>query len=141
MFIVARVCLLDKLVQPVSETGLIGFLDRSDCFKDRSNRFPAEVTKSAMVSQNIKTAEVSVWRKYICWISAEFQLYRDLAFHIQLYFDDGLCHQDGEGQFLTVNLILAICIVIVACSFMRPIGIFCTNKQAEYGSFISARGL
>jgi len=72
MFIVAKVCLLDKLVQPVSETGLIGFLDRSSRFKDRSDRFPAEVTKSAMVSQNIKTAEVSVWRKYICWISAEF---------------------------------------------------------------------
>ena len=31
--------------------------------------------------------------------------------------------------------------MIVAYSFMRPIGIFCTNKQAEYGSFISARGL
>ena len=28
--------------------------------------------------------------------------------------------------------------MIVAYSFMRPIGIFCTNKQVEHGSFISS---
>ena len=39
------------------------------------------------------------------------------------------------------SLILAICIMIVAYSFMRSIAIFYTNKHAEYGSFILARDL
>ena len=36
---------------------------------------------------------------------------------------------------------MAICILVVAYSFFRPIVVFYTNKQAEYGSFILARGL
>ena len=39
-------------------------------------------------------------------------------------------------QFLPILVIYA---VIVAYSFIRPIAIFCTNKQAEQVSFISAR--
>jgi len=36
---------------------------------------------------------------------------------------------------------MAICILVVAYSFLRPIVVFYTNKQAEYGSFILARDL
>ena len=39
-------------------------------------------------------------------------------------------------QFLPILVIYA---VIVAYSFIRPIAIFCTNKQAEQVSFISVR--
>ena len=39
-------------------------------------------------------------------------------------------------QFLPILVIYA---VIVAYSFIRPIAIFCTNKQAKQVSFISAR--
>jgi len=63
MFVDVKVHSLDKSVQPVYETGLTGFQDRSDRLWNRSNCFFAENTKSAMVSQNHNTTEDSVWRK------------------------------------------------------------------------------
>ena len=64
MFVDAKVCSLDKLVQLAHETGLTRFKDWSDRLQTRSNHFFLQKnTKSAMVVQNRNAAEITVWGK------------------------------------------------------------------------------
>ena len=99
MFVDAKVCSLDKLVQLAHETGLTRFKDWSDRLQTRSNHFFLQKnTKSAMVVQNRNAAEITVWGKKFPTEKHKVG-YRGLAFHIQLYFDDGLCYQNAEEVY------------------------------------------
>ena len=52
-----------------------------------------------MVAQNHNATEVG-GKNLLLIINRK--LYKGLAFHIQLYLDDELCHKDAEGSFLTI---------------------------------------
>ena len=75
--------------------------------------------------------------KYALWIDRSNRLRRP----VWLDSKTGLtaCKTGLTIFFLQFLPILVIYAVIVAYSFIRPIAIFCTNKQAEQVSFISAR--
>ena len=58
MFVDAKVYSLDRLVQPVHETGL------TVC-QTGLTTYPIENTKPALVAQSHDTAEVSVWEQFL----------------------------------------------------------------------------